>query len=110
MSQSPDRFRFFDRVRTAVILLVVAFHVSAAHTGFPVYIMETNSHMGFAYFNLICNAFIMNTLFFVAGFFSVASLLSVGVSWCLAEFFLHRMPRLGLALIISLFTGVLLTT
>ena len=111
MTQSPDRFRFFDRVRAAVILLVVAFHVSAAHTGFPVYIMEANSHMGFAFFNLICNAFMMNTLFLVAGFFSIASLehstrtgfvvsklRRLGIPWVVGVVFLGPpMPYMGYA-------------
>jgi len=92
-----ERIYFLDNVRMLSVLAVVALHAGIAYA--PVvpwwYVMDTGKAPAFDVLMFVTDGFVMPTLFFISGYFALASLRKHGP----ADFMLARMKRLGIPLV-----------
>ena len=88
-----DRRLFFDSARYALVLVVVAFHVSAGFCGYPEFYQEPEGGGAFQVVRDAVN-FIptMQLLFFIAGYFALSSLRQHGTN----GFVVRKARQLGL--------------
>ena len=93
VAQPPPRLLFLDNLRYLIVLFVIFFHVSSGYSGFSEYYQETHGG-GFwgGLRNFIGPIPRMPMLFFVAGFFALASLQRRGA----ADFWRRKGQRLVL--------------
>ena len=103
------RFHDIDALRSFTMLLVILFHISAftilfdfwpVHEGYA-YITEFKNNP-YAYFLLIVYGYIMHLFFMISGFFTAILWQTRGL-YHLAQ---HRLKRIALPLLVSLFTVV----
>lgn len=109
-SRPASRLLFLDNARYLMVLVVVAFHVSAGYSGYSEFYQEPEGGGAFEVVrNLVSVVPTMQLLFFVAGYFALPSLRhrnyggflrrklwQLGVPWLLCVLFLGPiMPYLG---------------
>jgi|GEM_PF-271965 glucans biosynthesis protein C len=108
LSRSPSATRVLclDNARYIMVLLIVAFHVSAGYSGLNEFYIEADSGGFFLTLrNLLANLPIMQAMFFVAGYFALPSLR--GRSY--GQFLANKFKRLGIPLLLCiLFLGPLM--
>jgi glucans biosynthesis protein C len=108
LSRSPSAARVLclDNARYIMVLLIVAFHVSAGYSGLNEFYIEADSGGFFLTLrNLLANLPIMQAMFFVAGYFALPSL--SGKSY--GQFLANKFKRLGIPLLLCiLFLGPLM--
>ncbi|WP_346355681.1 acyltransferase family protein [Azotosporobacter soli] len=78
-----ERLYFFDNLRTAIILLVIVFHVAISFMHKPPqwwYVIDTQNSKLFDLFVMLADVFIMPVLFLTAGYFALPALLRKGGS------------------------------
>lgn len=103
---SRDRLLFLDNLRYLMVLVVVAFHVSAGYSGLNEFYIETHAGGFFTTLrHLIASIPTMHLLFFVSGYFALPSLRGRGYG----QFLGRKLHRLGLPwLLCVLFLGPLM--
>ncbi|HWR38090.1 MAG TPA: acyltransferase family protein, partial [Patescibacteria group bacterium] len=97
------RLYFLDNLRSFIILLVIAFHVSLGYMFPPLewwYVIDIKQSLFFTAFVMLVDVFIMPTMFLIAGYFTVPVLQRGSVS----AFFRNKINRIVLPWI----AGVLL--
>jgi peptidoglycan/LPS O-acetylase OafA/YrhL len=102
---NPSRIFYLDHLRVFIVILVVVLHCAMAYAVFSppwtwVYNVERN--LTFDVISLLSDNFLMPTLFFIAGFFSLLSLRKRN----LKNFLNKRLMRLGIPYI----SGILIIT
>ena len=89
---SADRVVFFDNIRYLMVILVVVLHSACGYSNFiPYWIVNDTNSIFFDYLLGILDVFLMPTLFFIAGYFALPSLLKKG-RWL---FIRSKLKRLG---------------
>lgn len=100
-STSLDRIYYFDNIRYLMVLLVVVLHALCAYSNYiPWWVVNDQNAKIFDDMLLFLGIFLMPTLFYIAGYFTLPSLNSKS-TW---EFIKHKIKRLGIPCLI----GVLL--
>lgn len=97
-NQSENRMLFFDTIRSFIILLVVVFHVALSYCSYSQ--RWAVSDAGFSPFDFLIrnlDIFMMPTLFFIAGYFSLISIKKHG-QW---QFILAKLRKLGIPLLLG---------
>lgn len=93
---TADRFVFFDHLRMFAVLAVVLLHASMAYA--PVipwwYVLDAAKNRVFTLVLVVTDGFVMPTLFWIAGYFALASLERHGA----VAFLRAKLRRLGLPL------------
>ncbi len=98
------RLDYLDNLRSFIIVLVVVFHAAMSYMLFAPtwwYVVDTRQSLGFFCFVMITDVFIMPTMFLLAGYFALPSLLRkgddgftreklkrVGIPWVVGTLFL----------------------
>lgn len=99
-SSSPARLLFLDNLRYLMVLVVVAFHVSAGYSGLNEFYIEGDSGGFFLGLrNILGSIPSMHVLFFVAGYFALPSLGNRGYG----VFLWRKFCRLGLPFLFCVF-------
>jgi len=101
--KSSDRLVRLDYLRTLIIMLVVAFHVSLTFMAEAPqwwYVKSSQTSMLFTLFVVIADVFMMPVLFFIAGYVMAFSLINTDAS----SFVKKRFKRIGLPWIVCTLT------
>jgi len=105
---NTNRLLFFDNVRYLIVFMVVAFHTSLSYCNLTPWWWAVDSNKSKILDNmvLINDIYMMPVMFFVAGFFTLASLQKKGS----IDFLKGKFRRLGIPWILGvLFIGPILT-
>ena len=97
---SEKRIYFLDNLRSFIVLLVVVFHASMAYmpnAPWWWYVLDSQRNPFFDLFVLINDVFMMPTMFFIAGYFAVKSLVRCGTM----QFVRDKMIRLVIPWVIG---------
>lgn len=97
---SEKRMYFLDNLRSFIVLLVVVFHASMAYMPSAPwwwYVLDSQRNPFFDLFVLINDVFMMPTMFFIAGYFAVKSLVRTGTT----QFVRDKMFRLVIPWIVG---------
>lgn len=89
------RIHYFDNLKSAVILLIVAFHCAMSFMKYAPgwwYVINSQSGLPFTWFVIWADNFIMPLMFFISGYFGIKSLRR----WKPAEFWRLKFHRVGL--------------
>lgn len=100
-TQNSDRILFLDNLRYLLVLLVVILHATMSYSKFVPWWCVKELNGSTAFFDallLLLDVFLMPSLFFIAGYFAVASYLKNG-AW---RFLNKKFRRLGLPLLIAI--------
>ncbi len=104
---SENRIVFMDRLRVALVLLVVLMHVAVAYTNLPVLtVQDPQKNIMLDIFLLLMDGSLMSLLFFIAGYFACPSL----KARTRGNFIISKMRRIGLPFVaIALFLAPYIT-
>lgn len=89
------RLHFFDNLKSAVILLIVAFHCAMSFMKYAPewwYVINNETAVPFTWFVIWADNFIMPVMFFISGFFGLRSL----QKWKPADFWRMKLHRIAL--------------
>jgi glucan biosynthesis protein C len=91
--ESADRLVFFDNIRYLMVLLVVVLHAGCGYSNYlPYWAVDDENSNFFDHLLIILGVFLMPTLFFIAGYFTLPSLEQKG-TWV---FIKSKLKRLGI--------------
>ena len=95
-----SRLYALDNLRSLIIVLVVVFHAAMSYMLFAPswwYVVDTKQNLGFFCFVMICDVFMMPTMFLLAGYFALPSLLRKGQD----AFMRDKAKRVGIPWIVG---------